>query len=213
VKGFLKTPPNYDVLLIRAVFVVIFVATAWFLRPFSGLAVDVKRLTGSLSVSGAVSITGLSAVSLIGTGIIYSIPLNTSVQQVSGNVNVFQGTTPWVTNLVGTGTVLSVPVGVTMVSGNTNVVAQKGADNFVNNQVTITSGGILIAASRATRRGIVIINHGNNDVYLGGAGVLTTTGIKLKGLDGTSVFLSITGAVTGIVASTSQIVSYMEIYD
>lgn len=37
-KGFLKTPPNYDVLLIRAVFVVIFVATAWFLRPFSGNA-------------------------------------------------------------------------------------------------------------------------------------------------------------------------------
>lgn len=196
-----------------------------------GLAVDVKRLTGSLSVSGAVSITGLSAVSLIGTGIVYSIPLNTSVQQVSGNVNVlntvtttrvgtganmsYQGTSPWVTSSVGTGAVLAYQAGTVAISGNVNILTEKGADNFVCGQTTVTSGGVLIAASRATRRGITIINHGLTDIYLGGAGVSTTTGLKLKGLDGTSVYMSITGAVTGIVASSStgQTISYMEIYD
>lgn len=181
--------------------------------PTYGLAVDVKRLTGSLSLSGSVTITGLSTVSLIGTGVIYTIPFSSATQQVSGNVNVFQGTNPWVTSRVGTGATIIYPAATLPVTGNVNVVSQKGADNIVYGQATITSGGLQIAGSRPTRRSIAIVNHGTIDVFLGNAGVLTTTGLKLKGIDGNSVVLATTAAVTGIVAATSQAVSYVEIYD
>lgn len=181
--------------------------------PIYGLAVDVKRLTGSLSLSGSVNISGVSAVSLLGTGIVYTIPLSTATQLVSGNINAFQGTSPWVTSRTGTGASFVYPVGITTVSGNVNISTQKGADNFVPGQTTVTSGGVLIVGYRAARRGVSIVNHGNTDIFLGGAGVTVNTGLRLKGVDGNSVYLAVTGAITGIVSSTSQTISYIELYD
>ena len=64
-----------------------------------------------------------------------------------------------------------------------SVANYPGADNIATNQVSVTSAATAIVAARATRRSVLIINHGT------------------------------TAAVYGIVVSSSQTVSYIENYD
>lgn len=97
--------------------------------------------------------------------------------------------------------------------GDVDVVSQVGAANFATGQVSVGTTATQIAATRATRRAILIVNHGTTEVFLGGATVTTTTGLKLEGVDGAAASLPITGAIYGIVASGSQTVSFMEVYD
>ena len=94
-----------------------------------------------------------------------------------------------------------------------SVANYPGADNIATNQVSITSAATAIVAARATRRSVLIINHGTTDVYIGGAAVTTSTGILLAGTEGAAIGIGTTAAVYGIVASGSQTVSYIEIYD
>ena len=94
-----------------------------------------------------------------------------------------------------------------------SVANYPGADNIATNQVSVTSAATAIVATRATRRSVLIINHGTTDVYIGGAAVTTSTGILLAGTEGAAIGIGTTAAVYGIVASGSQTVSYIEVYD
>ena len=94
-----------------------------------------------------------------------------------------------------------------------SVANYPGADNIATNQVSITSAATAIVAARSTRRSVLIINHGTTDVYIGGAAVTTSTGILLAGTEGAAIGIGTTAAVYGIVASGSQTVSYIEVYD
>jgi len=94
-----------------------------------------------------------------------------------------------------------------------SVSTSPGADNFATNQVSVTDSATAIVAARATQRAVLIINHGTTDVYIGGAAVTTSTGILLAGTEGAAIGIGTTAAVYGIVASGSQTVSYIEIYD
>ena len=94
-----------------------------------------------------------------------------------------------------------------------SVANYPGADNIATNQVSITSAATAIVAARSTRRSVLIINHGTTDVYIGGASVTTSTGILLAGTEGAAIGIGTTAAVYGIVASGSQTVSYIEVYD
>ena len=94
-----------------------------------------------------------------------------------------------------------------------SVANYPGADNIATNQVSITSAATAIVAARATRRSVLIINHGTTDVYIGGASVTTSTGILLAGTEGAAIGIGTTAAVYGIVVSSSQTVSYIENYD
>ena len=90
-----------------------------------------------------------------------------------------------------------------------------GAANVATGQVSVdtTSGGVTVAAARVTRRSITIVNHGTTDVYIGVGSVTTSNGILLPGTKGAALTIETTLAVKAIVASGSQIVSYLEEYD
>ena len=99
------------------------------------------------------------------------------------------------------------------VSGSAPV---KGAANFATGQVSVTTsaGGTLIAAARATRVVIVMINDtGTDGVFIGASGVTTGTGLNLVAIQGAGAALDVTGAIYGIVATTSQTVSFFEEYN
>jgi hypothetical protein len=89
-----------------------------------------------------------------------------------------------------------------------------GASTIATGQVTVasTAGGTLIAAARATRTDITIVNEGTTDVRLGVSGVTTATGLLLVGIKGAALTLSTRAAVYGIVAAATQAVSYEENY-
>jgi hypothetical protein len=104
---------------------------------------------------------------------------------------------------------------VVQVDGSGNVLDMEtppGYPDFVTNQVSINSGGVLIVAARTGRRGVLVVNHGTIDVFLGAASVTTSSGVKLKGSDGASIYIPISGALYGITVSSTQTVSYMEIF-
>jgi hypothetical protein len=78
--------------------------------------------------------------------------------------------------------------------------------------VDTTSGGTLLAAERAGRASITIINHGNTPVYVGLPGLTTSTGALLNGAAGASLTLGTQAAIYGIVGTGSQTVSVIEAY-
>ena len=94
------------------------------------------------------------------------------------------------------------------------VQEQPGGTTIATGQVTVTDSATQIAAARSGRRGLVIVNHGTTDVYVGLSGVTTATGVLLKGTAGASISIPTSAAVYGIVAAAgSQGVSYLEVYD
>lgn len=91
-------------------------------------------------------------------------------------------------------------------------VSNTAAGSIVTGQVTVASTATQIAAERSARKGIVIINNGTSDVYIGTSGVTTSNGLLLLGVKGASIVMETTAAVYGIVASGTNDVTYMEIY-
>lgn len=75
-------------------------------------------------------------------------------------------------------------------------------------QVTVTSSATQIKAALSTRAAILVTNAGTATVYLGDASVTTSTGFPLAA--GATVGLPQATVLYGIVASTSQVVGYLE---
>jgi hypothetical protein len=76
-------------------------------------------------------------------------------------------------------------------------------------QVSVANTATLIIAAN-TRQGVLITNPSTTvTVYIGGSGVTTGNGQAL--LPGCSLTLPIVGAVYGIVATSTQTVSYVEV--
>lgn len=89
-----------------------------------------------------------------------------------------------------------------------------GAGTIAAGQISVdtTTNGKQIVSTRTGRRRITITNLGNRDVYIGPSGVTTSNGALLKGTAGASMTIETTAAVYGIVASSTQSVSYLEEY-
>lgn len=86
-----------------------------------------------------------------------------------------------------------------------------GADTFTVNQVSVAATATQIVAARTSRKAVGIMNHGTTAVYLGPANTVTTSnGLLLPA--NSSVVLNYAGDVYGIVASSTQTVSYGEEY-
>lgn len=116
---------------------------------------------------------------------------------------------------------LSTPPNATVVETETQsgsaqrqVVKVGGSGNIATNQVSVasTAGGTQIVAARTARVDVTIENSGTTDVYLGASGVTTSTGFLLKGIAGAAVTINTAAAVYGIVASSTQTVSYVETF-
>ena len=97
--------------------------------------------------------------------------------------------------------------------GSEITLSSCGAASMGNGQVSISDTATLIVAANATRRGVIIVNHGTTDVYIGAPTVTTSAGLLLAGTKGASISLGYKGAVQGIVATGSQVISYLEVYD
>jgi hypothetical protein len=89
-----------------------------------------------------------------------------------------------------------------------------GSVNAVSSQVTVASTTTLLAAARlvptAPRFRLTIVNHGTTAVFVGPSGVTASTGQLLAGVAGQALTYQFTGALYGITASGTQVVSVME---
>lgn len=98
-------------------------------------------------------------------------------------------------------------------SGNQSISVSLGDNgNFTPGQATIGTTPTLIAAARSGRQSITVTNTGTTAVYLGGSGVTTTTGAYLPGVVGATITIPFSGALYGIVASGTQLVTEYETY-
>lgn len=97
--------------------------------------------------------------------------------------------------------------------GDTNgaFTVSKGSNSFATAQVSVATSATQIVAARANRGSVKITNLGTNDVYIGVAGVTTTTGDLLPGTKGASIVVPTNAAVFGIAAA-AQNVSVMEVF-
>ena len=102
---------------------------------------------------------------------------------------------------------------------NTAVLGSKavGAANIATGQISVGSTATLIAAARTGAPGtgrvdITIVNWSTVDVFLGGSGVTTSNGMKLPGVLGASITITVTSAIYGIVATGTESISYIETY-
>ena len=77
---------------------------------------------------------------------------------------------------------------------------------------TATSPATLLAAARAQRQFVTVINSGTTAVYLGGVGVTAATGVMLPGVVGASITIAFTGDLYAVAASGTQAVSGYEVY-
>ncbi len=69
--------------------------------------------------------------------------------------------------------------------------------------VSVTTSATLLAAADSARQSALIQNNGGADIYIGGSGVTTSSGIKVEA--GSSLTLDkTTAAIYGIAASGSQ---------
>lgn len=87
-----------------------------------------------------------------------------------------------------------------------------GLSTLATAQVSVAATATVIAAARTGRSQVTVTNLGTTDVFLGGSGVTTTTGILLTGTKGASVTLTFAGALYGIVATGTQSVSVAETF-
>lgn len=86
------------------------------------------------------------------------------------------------------------------------------SDTANHNQISVGTSATLICAQRDQRRGILVVNHGTTDVYIGNSNVTTSSGILLTGTKGASISIPGNMAIYGIVGSGTQTISFIEIY-
>ncbi len=90
-----------------------------------------------------------------------------------------------------------------------NVQTSAGGVLNATGQVSVANSATLIIAA-GTRQGVIITNPSTSvTVFIGGSGVTIANGQEL--LPGNSITLPVTSAVYGVVASSTQTVSYVEV--
>lgn len=92
------------------------------------------------------------------------------------------------------------------------VVSLAGTSSLAQSQKTLNNGAEtqLAAASSATRRAILIVNHSTTtDVYLGATGVTAANGVKL--VAGGSLVVETKAAVYAFVAAAGIVLGVMEL--
>lgn len=97
--------------------------------------------------------------------------------------------------------------------GDTNgsYMVSKGSAGIATAQVSVGTTATQIVAARAGRGSVKITNLGTTDVFIGAAGVTSTTGDLLPGTKGASITIPSNAAIFGI-AGTAQSVSVLEVF-
>jgi hypothetical protein len=141
--------------------------------------------------------------------------LNVAVVSGGGSnasVGANNGTAPSSSTQVGT---LDAGGKLQAVSATNPVPVTVGAGSYVpalnaTNQILVASGPTLIIASNASRQGVLITNPSATVmVYIGISTVTTTDGAILG--PGQSITIPVTSEIYGVVATGTQVVSYIEV--
>jgi hypothetical protein len=150
----------------------------------------------------------LARAALLGGALSAFATLATAGSTITGNVktpNGYEVPTPVVcVDLTGT----YVPCG----GGGGGSVTITSPSNFTPAQVSVGTSATLIAAARTGRQLLTIVNTTTTAIYLGGSGVTTSTGHLLPGVVGASLTIPYTGAMYGVVASSTATVTEAETY-
>lgn len=77
-------------------------------------------------------------------------------------------------------------------------------------QVTVANTATLIIAANSNRKRLVLVNTGNTTMFFGGSTVTAATGQMFLGTPGYPLPIYFTGAVYGITASGTSVISYQE---
>ena len=89
-----------------------------------------------------------------------------------------------------------------------------GARYIASTQVSVGTSPTLISPARATRRSVLLVNvGGSSKVYFGNTTVSTAAGSYLPAVDGASLSVPTTAEIWAVVASSTQNVSALEVYD
>lgn len=88
------------------------------------------------------------------------------------------------------------------------IVIELGAA-LTSSAVSVGTAAVQIATALSARKSLIIQNLGASDIFVGGAGVTTATGIKVAGSGGSLALDKQTGAVYAISASAGQDVRVM----
>lgn len=86
---------------------------------------------------------------------------------------------------------------------------KKSYEDFATSQVTVAATATLILAGADGRDEVTIEQLGTTPVYIGKAGVTTSTGLLLPGVIGASLTLPATTSIYGITASGTQAVAVL----
>ena len=85
------------------------------------------------------------------------------------------------------------------------------ASTIANAAVTVTTDATLLIAARTNRKALIIQNNSAGDIYIGGSGITTSTGLKLAAGATFSDYVT-SAAWYGIVASSTANVRVIEVY-
>lgn len=110
-------------------------------------------------------------------------------------------------NIDAKGVVNAAAVYVVDSSGNIIETFETTGTALSNNQVTITTTSTVIVAASSGRKGILIVNQGENPCYIGTGTVTANTGVLLN--PGESLPLPTDSAVYGITTSGTTIIGYL----
>lgn len=94
------------------------------------------------------------------------------------------------------------------------LMSQIAYDDLNFGQVTVQNVATRIDAPNPNRVGIMVINHGTTDVFIGKSSAVTVNnGALLPGVKGAAMTIPTTSDIWGIVAVGSQLVSFIEVFE
>ena len=92
-----------------------------------------------------------------------------------------------------------------------NLRTKQCGSAFNTGQVSITNSATSILAANSKRMRLTLVMLGTTaDVYLGASGVSTSTGQLFAAIKGNQILIRSTAAIYGIVASSTQTITYLE---
>jgi hypothetical protein len=152
-----------------------------------------SKLAGTLSVSGAVSVSNFPS----------SQTVTWSGQSValSGTLPAFAATPS-----------VNLAIGGAAIGQSNPVATTETYSNLATGQISVASSATQIVPARAGRKEVTIVNHATTAVYIGGSGVTAATGLFLAGVQGQGITVTGAAAIYAITASGSETVSFLEVY-
>lgn len=152
----------------------------------TGTSYNIGSATANFSaianVAGATNFRIRATAAMTGTAVVKVVEtVNPNLAFIANPIKLSDGTTPTITATIkaaSTAAVATDPALVVAISPN-NAVSPQTATTDGATGVTVSTSAVLIKASNASRKAIVITNNGTGNLYIGGANTVTTSGATM----------------------------------